>query len=81
MIRPRKKRRWVHLVVMARVDKPQVTLARVAIDRERGVVTINRLRAHRRYTIQLSTLVELGMGRLMRQEAERRLGIRSIEGA
>jgi hypothetical protein len=69
-----KRRRWVHLATIARVDKPHESMALVRIDRERGLVRMKRHRAWKSYTIPLGKLVELGMARLMREEAEHRGG-------
>jgi hypothetical protein len=69
-VKKRQKRTVAHFAVVARVDKARATPAKVSINRETGLVTIGRLRARRRWRIQLSTLVEVGMGRLMREEAE-----------
>ena len=70
-MKKRGKRTMAHFQVVARIDKAQATPGRVSIDRKRGVVTIGRLHARKRWRIQLSTLVEVGMGRIMRDEAER----------
>lgn len=69
----RAKRTTAHFWVEARVDKAQAALAKVSINRETGLVTIGRHRARKRWRIQLATLVEVGMGRIMREEAERQL--------
>ena len=70
-MKKKRKRAVAHFAVVARVDKSQATPAKVSINRETGLVTIGRLRARKRWRIQLSTLVEVGMGRVMREEAER----------
>ena len=71
-----KKRTVAHFTVVARVDRAQATPAKVSINRETGLVTIGRVRARKRFRIQLSTLVEVGMGRIMRQEAEMQMAAR-----
>jgi hypothetical protein len=74
--RKRGKPKLAHFRVVARVDKAQATPAKVTINRETGLVTMGRLYARRRWRIQLSTLVELGMGRLLREEAEMLMRVR-----
>jgi hypothetical protein len=73
--RKRSKRTHVHLVVTDRVDKPQATPARVTIDRGTGLVTIRRARAKHAWRIPLAAAVEILMARIMRDEAQRLLGI------
>jgi hypothetical protein len=71
--RKRSPKRYSHFYTMARIDKQGATLARLSIHRERGVCTIKRLRARTSYTIPLRQLLEIVMGRIMRDEAERRM--------
>ena len=75
VVKRKRAHNQAHFLVTARVDKARATPARVSIDRESGLVTIGRLRARRRYRIQLATMIECAMGRIMRDDAEMRLHV------
>lgn len=79
MRRRRRLKNQAHFRLVARVDRAHQTRATLTIDRESGVATIRRANARRAWRFPLAKMVELTMSRLMREEAELRLGTRGQE--
>lgn len=73
----RHKRLLAHFSVHARINSSRPMRASVTIDRAPGaMVTIRKWHSRRTWQLSLASLVEVALAKLMREEAERQLGVR-----